>query len=197
MLAATLRALRFGSALTLLVFLSPIMAEGGPRAISTQPAYARLAFNEFFIVPVGPRGIEFTDKLRSLNNRRVTITGYMVEEEDPRPGRFLLAPMPQTLHDHEYGLADDLPASTLFVDLPHGLKTAPPAFRPGLLTITGILHIGNREEPDGRISWVRLELDDAPITSSQPAADASARLPVTSQPADRPSSENLSHKHKE
>jgi len=74
------------------------------------------------------------------------------------PGTFLFAPFPQTLHEHEYGLADDLPPAVLFVTAPDRRDREVP-YTPGLLLLTGTLGVGNREEADGRVSLVRLVLD--------------------------------------
>lgn len=112
-----------------------------------------LKFNEFFVNPIGDRGLTFTEKLRRFDGNRVRILGYMVRQGKPTPGAFLLAPVPVQLDEDHYGLADDLPAATLYVSVPdHREQIIPFTARPMLLT--GTLSIGNREEPDGRISTV-------------------------------------------
>jgi len=90
----------------------------------------------------------------------------MARQEAGPPGAFLLTPFPVEIHDHDNGLADDLPASTVHVFVPHlGGRSVP--FTPQLLLLTGLLSLGNREEADGRISVVRLTVD-RPVTSTQP-----------------------------
>jgi hypothetical protein len=79
------------------------------------PGVAELKFNEFFRQPIGPRGLEFTEKLRHLEGRRIRILGYMARQARPEKHCFLLAPLPLTLNEIEYGHADDLPATTLDV----------------------------------------------------------------------------------
>jgi hypothetical protein len=135
------------------------------------PGVVELKFSEFFRQPIGPRGLDYTDRLRSLEGRRIRILGYMVRQDRPADHGFLLAPLPQTLHEEEYGLCDDLPATTLHV---FTTPEAPgqTAFTPGLLLLTGKLRLGNRLELDGRTSTVRLELD--PPTPDQQAAMARA-----------------------
>jgi hypothetical protein len=125
---------------------------------------AELRFADFFKTPVGPRGLELTDRLRSLDGRRVRLLGFMVRQTDPLPHCFLLAPRPVTLHEHEYGFADELPASTVHVFTPTNLPPAVP-FTPDPLLLTGTLGVGNRNEPSGRVSLVRLQLD--PPTEAQ------------------------------
>lgn len=130
----------------------PAWGQAGP----AEPA-AEVRFDEIFS-PVGARGLEYSAKLRGLAGRRVSIRGYMVAREAAPSGTFLLAPVPVQLHEAEYGLADDLPPATVFVEAPAWRGLTVP-HRPGPLTVTGVLELGNREEPDGRISSVRLVLD--------------------------------------
>jgi hypothetical protein len=117
-----------------------------------------LKFKELFKSPVGDRGLEFSDTAKGLDGKKVRILGYMVRQSTPMPWKILLAPMPTTVCEREYGFADDLPASVVHVTLP---KTPSPLapFTPGPLLLTGTLHLGNREEVDGRVSAVRLDLD--------------------------------------
>lgn len=122
-----------------------------PRGVS------ELKFGEIF-EPIGRKGLALSEKVQGLNGKRVRILGYMVRQNPPTPGRLLLAPFPVQLHDEEYGLADDLPPSTVHVFVAEKGEQPVP-FTPGLLLLTGRLEVGNREEADGRISTVRLHLD--------------------------------------
>jgi hypothetical protein len=121
---------------------------------------SELKFRDFFVNPVGPAGLALTEKVKDLEGKRVRILGYMVQKENKCPGTFLLTPLPVQLHEEHYGLADDLPAATLFVfDAANRDKYV--KYTPNLLRVTGILSLGNREESDGRISVVRLTLHPA------------------------------------
>jgi hypothetical protein len=131
---------------------------------------AALQFGEFFEKPVGPRGLVYSEKLKKLQGQRVRVVGHMVRREGAPAGTLLLTPYPVQLHDVEYGLADDLPPSTLFVTVPDAAGEVP--FTAGLLLLTGRLEIGPREEPDGRTSAVRLVLD--PKTQGQGVAPGPA-----------------------
>jgi hypothetical protein len=152
---------------------------------------AELQFREFFKSHVGPRGLEFTDKLRSLDGKRVRLLGYMVRQSDPTPRCFLFAPLPVKLHEHEYGFADELPASTVhaFTD-----TNTPPAipYTPGPMLLTGKLSVGARPEPDGRTSLVRLNLD--PPSEEQRATGRGVAEPVPQGPG-TPSEEPPGHSH--
>ena len=125
-----------------------------------------LKFGEFFVSPIGNRGLTFTDKLRSLDGKRVRILGYMAQQEKPVPGMFLFSAIPVRLNEEHYGLADDLPAATMFVFTPTQ-RDQVVRHAPGLMLLTGTLSMGNREEADGRISSVRLALE-APSPSKRP-----------------------------
>jgi hypothetical protein len=119
---------------------------------------ADIKFREFFKMPIGPLGLEPTEKLLGLNGKRVRIFGYMVNAEEPSVGPFILAPLAVSMAEKEDGPADDMPATTIFVHIENGGGQIVPHV-PGLLKLTGILGLGNREEPDGRVSAVRLQVD--------------------------------------
>ncbi len=125
-----------------------------------------LRFDEFFVKPVGPRGLVLTERIRGLHGERVRVLGYMARRDAAPPGTLLLAPHPVQLHDHEYGLADDLPPATLLVMVPGETRELP--HTPGPLLLTGRLELGSREEPDGRVSIVRLVLDPRPAGQDPP-----------------------------
>jgi len=124
------------------------------------PPDAELALNEFFVRPIGPRGQEPTPKLLELRGKRVLVRGFMVAEQEPYPGLFMLAPVPVELAERADGPADDLPPATLYVHLPPDQRWATVGFVPGPLELTGTLELGAAEELSGRISYVRLQLDD-------------------------------------
>lgn len=148
-----------------LVLSLALGAAAGPALPPLPAGVASLAFSDFF-APIGRRGLEYSEQLLSLDGRRVRILGFMVQQEAALPGRFLFAPRPLALHESEYGLADDLPAATLLVEAPADAGRMLP-FTPGPLLLTGTLRLGNREEPDGRVSTVRLVLDPPSISGSQ------------------------------
>ena len=121
-----------------------------------------LKFREIFKLPVGPKGLEPTDKLRALDGKRVRIVGYMVRQEPAPMGAFLLSPLPVMLGDEDEALADDLPATALLVELDKTRDLAVPML-PGLLQVTGTLHVGMHADPvSGRSTSAQLVLDAAP-----------------------------------
>jgi len=136
-----------------------ITIHAAPTTLPPLPAgVTELKFNEFFVSPVGTRGLELTDKLRGLDGRKVRILGYMAHREAQPPGVFLLTPIPVEVHDHDNSLAEDFPANVVQVLVPT-MRDQPVPYSPGLMLLTGTLSVGNQPEPDGRVSLVRLELD--------------------------------------
>jgi hypothetical protein len=117
-----------------------------------------LKFREFFRLPIGPRGLEPSEKLIALAGKRVRIVGYMARQETPIEDAFVFSPVPVTLGDEDESLADDLPASVIFVHADQAAGRTIP-FHPGLLRLTGTLSLGAQEETDGHVSTVRLQLD--------------------------------------
>jgi hypothetical protein len=132
-----------------------------------------LKFSEFFQQPVGPRGLEYTEKLQRLNGHRVRVLGYMVEQSQPAPRCLLLAPIPVKLHEDEWGFCEDMPAAVVHVFVDPSASDAVP-FTPGLMLLTGTLSVGNRVESDQRVSTVRLQLDP-PAAGEHGLATAAAQ----------------------
>jgi hypothetical protein len=125
---------------------------------SNSPAAEPLSFKEFFVA--SPRELKPSEKLLSLNGKRVHMVGYMARMERPIHGAFYLVPHPVTC-DEEGGGTSDLPVENVLV-LVRSAKGREIAFIPRPLEVTGILEVGNREESDGRVSAIRLTLDGLP-----------------------------------
>lgn len=117
-----------------------------------------LRFNEIYRLPIGPAGLEFTEKVRSLDGKKIRLAGYMVKQSRPMPWTLLLSPIPMTLHESHYGFAEDLPPQTVHAFTERTITPILP-HTPGLMLLTGRLELGAREEPDGRVSHVRLFVD--------------------------------------
>ncbi len=157
------------------------------RVVAPAPAEppTDLLFRDFYVLPVGPRGLEPTARLVGLNGHRVRIRGYIAHEEEPTPGVFMLAPFPIEIGDADESLADDLPPTTVFVQLEGGESRALRAAR-GPVQVAGVLSVGAAEEAGGRVSYVRLRVDptvaDALLLLTPPR-DATASVPgVSSKP---------------
>ncbi len=118
-----------------------------------------LKFKEMYRMPIGPKGLEPTDKLLSLNGKKVRMVGYMVTQEKAYSDFLILTSLPVQMGDEDESLSDDLPPSAVFVHLAPGLAAKGLPNIQGLIQLTGTLRTGSREEPDGHVSSVRLELD--------------------------------------
>ncbi len=136
------------------------------------PGVAALAWEEFFVRPVGAYGLQLTDKLKSLNGKRVRLVGYMVGRDAPQTGAFILAGRPYRIEDNEDGLSG-LPANVVRVTVPGSEKTIIP-FTARPLLLTGVLSVGNREEKDGSVWLARLVLDPSPKPQTTTAKSARA-----------------------
>lgn len=146
-----------------------------PRKMASLPplptGVTDLKWDELFHKPVGPRGLTLSDKLRTLDGKRVRLQGYMVRREADQGDVFLLTARPLVIDDYEGGLSD-LPPGTVHVLAP-GANGHPVPFTPRPLLLIGTLSIGNRTEPDGSISLIRLTLDEKEKTLPPSDTEAS------------------------
>lgn len=139
-------------------------SQGPVRAISLPPlpeGVEGLSFQEFYRNPVGPRGLEPSAKLLSLNGRRVRILGFVAETERANKRNIIFAPLPLKPQPEEYGLCDEIPATHLLVTIPGDPETQVPLL-PGAMLLTGTLAVGHSTE-DGETAFVRMILDSPAV----------------------------------
>ncbi len=156
-------------------------AQEAPVAVAAviNPAdYTPLSFDEVFVTPAGPKGLEYTDKIKSLEGKKVSMTGFMVKNYGPDPSVFLFSDVPRIHNEREEGLADSLPPSLLHVILQVRPGDAP-AWRGEKMTLFGTLELGRREELSGRVSYVRLRCDH--ITDTRSGGPLEVRKPTVLQ----------------
>ena len=144
-------------------------------ALSLLPCVApaapvELSFSDFFAQPIGPRGLEPTEKLKAAAGHEVRLVGFMVQREQPQAGQFFLTPRPVAMAEHADGEADDLPAATVTVLLPEAQRARFVAHQGGPLTLTGRLEYGPAEDEAGRVSWVRLHIAPDALAAAPSAA---------------------------
>ena len=137
------------------------------RATLTKPPKGtqELKFQEMFQMPVGPKGIQASERLLSLDGQRVRMVGFMVRSSGPRSTAFILAPMPVEISDEDEAEADDIPFNAVLVKLSTPATQSIPNLD-GLLKVSGVLHVANVEDPDSsRIFPVTIDLDPGPTNA--------------------------------
>ncbi len=124
---------------------------------AADPTAAQLSFSEF-LLRAGDGGVEFSPRLKSLAGKRVRLSGYMVRQPPSgSPGGFVLSPAVVTLDEDGMCAPAELPPHAV-----HVLGAGPQArvaFRPGRVTLTGVLEIGPIRGPDRRVTNLRLRAD--------------------------------------
>jgi len=120
-----------------------------------------LKFHDIFKIPVGDKGLEPSTTLLALAGKRVRMVGYMVRQQPAPKGTFLLSPLIAEISDEDEPLADDLPPSIVAIEVT-GAANQPIPLLPGLIQVTGVLHVGAKtDSASGRVSAVQIALDAA------------------------------------
>lgn len=151
-------ALRIIIATTAALWLGTVLAQTAANDAPPTATASELRFSEFFKMPLGAKGAEITDKLLHADGQPMRLTGYMVQQERPKPGHFMLTPRPVRMSEHADGDADDLPAAWVMVYLDDSQKDFVVPHQRGLFELSGVASVGRLEDQDGRVSWVRLQL---------------------------------------
>lgn len=123
-----------------------------------------LRFQDVFKPVIGDRGPEYTDRIKSLDGKRVRVTGFMVRENQRTPGVFMFAPWPSRIESDGFCLNEDYPPSTIHV-LVGGAPARLVPFTPSRVSLVGILEVKPLPMPDGRNCVACLRLD--PETAQQ------------------------------
>lgn len=129
----------------------------------SQPqAPVRLEFREF----LAPSTTELkpSDKLRSLQGKRVRIVGYMAEMEQMPEGYFYLCARP-VLCDESGGGLGELPVDAVRVIVP-AMKGKAIKFVAPPMVVTGVLELGGQSELE-QDSWAVRVLVDKPGDASK------------------------------
>lgn len=177
--------------------LSSLSREIAPALEPTPEGVEELRFSDFYKMPVGTKGLEMSERIQALAGKKVRLVGFFVFEdwttcgcpEEPpapakkksrrpaapawmkhvAPGRAMLSAVPTSVSLGHYGLGDELPPQTAFVHIASRFGE-PVAFKPGMYAVTGTLELGNKEEMDGRVSFVRLAVEsDGQVQPLTPA----------------------------
>jgi hypothetical protein len=149
---------------------------GEPSVVKSVDGIPELTFRDLFRASPGTGGLEITERAQALAGKPVRLRGYMVRQSQPIPWAFILSPVPQSLHEREYGECDDLPVTAIHVFLPRSSPPIPTRLN-GPVTVTGVLELGGREEADGRVSPARIRIT-GPVSTALVAASV-PRVPAT------------------
>lgn len=141
-------------ALALLLSTSPCEAQALP---DTTPSAPLLRFADF----TAGGNLRWRPEVQALQGQVVRLRGYMVHTEYPPKGQFLFTLRPVMMSEDADGEADDLPLSTVTVLLDAQQRDRLVPHVRGLLELHGRLDLGRLEGADGRVSWIRLQLDDS------------------------------------
>ncbi|MFB9995166.1 hypothetical protein ACFFLM_24785 [Deinococcus oregonensis] len=135
--------------LSLLALLPGVAA--AQRATSPTP----LKFTELY-GKVTVRGVEYSDKLKGLNGKRISMSGYMAPPLKPKLDFFVLTREPMSTCPF-CTTAADWPADIVLVLMPDGRELDPTTRG---LNITGRLEVGvKKDDETGFVSLVRLYAD--------------------------------------
>jgi hypothetical protein len=150
------------AAVLLTAIAATLWCSGTVLAQSVPPAgpadISELRFADFFQTPLGPKGAQTTPVLLQADGKTVRLVGYMVQQERPTLGHFMLTPRPVRMSEHADGDADDLPIAWAMVYLDPSQSDFVVPYVRGRIEVQGTVSVGRLEEQDGRVSWVRLQL---------------------------------------
>lgn len=159
---------------------------GGNKLPPCPPGVTHVEWSELIKTPVGPLGLELTDKIKTLDGKKVRLLGYMVQRDEAVPGALWLTPYPVNIEESEAGFAD-LPPQAVYVLIPYRSKIIAP-YTPRPLLLTGTLSVGQRAgEEKEATSLFRLTLEspaERPTRAkpARPKASGRPRPAKTSAP---------------
>ena len=139
-----------------------------PQAAKTEAA-APLRFKE--ILEPTAKELRPTAKLLALVGKRVRITGFMIDQEEPTQGTFYLWKRP-VFNDESGAGVGDVPPDAILVVV-RGAKNAVINHSPRPLEVAGVLEVGPHTEENGASSMLRILLDrpqDIPASELRSAA---------------------------
>ena len=126
-----------------------------------------LDLRELFVTAQGRTRL--SPRTEALAGQRVRIRGYMVQMEDPPEGAFYVAERP-VFQDESGGGTGDIPPASVRVRVREAEGAQVP-WTPRPIEVVGILETGREEDAEGRVSFVRLVLEE-PSPRAKPGAAA-------------------------
>jgi hypothetical protein len=134
----------------------PAAPPGSPPAAAREPA---AALDLADLLSTGPGGaVEVSPRVKQLAGRRVRVRGWSVVFEAPLRDGFWLAPHPVFQDESGAGSGDLPPRSIRVLAPPEVVRALPPDSVP--LEVIGRLEHGRQADAEGRLSLVRVRVDD-------------------------------------
>jgi len=100
--------------------------------------------------------------VEALAGRCVRVVGFMARMEEPPRSALYLTRAPVEAEEGGGGTGD-LPPGALRVEVPR-FTGQEIEWIPGAIEVTGVLRVGRAEDDAGRVSWLRVVVDDLPGT---------------------------------
>jgi hypothetical protein len=142
-----------------LVLLTALSVSSDPPAPNELP---RLDLARLYVA--NGTGIRVAPEVEALAGHRVRVVGYLAKMEDYVPhGAVYLTRLPVEAEEGGGGTGD-LPPGALRVEVPR-LAGEEIEFVPGAVEVIGTLQVGRAEDEEGRVSWLRVVVDDPPGTT--------------------------------
>lgn len=116
-------------------------------------------------------GARVAPEVQALRGRRVRVVGYMAKMEDAPRGAFYLTRTPVEAEEGGAGTGD-LPPGALRVEVPR-LAGEEVAWVPDAIEAVGTLEVGRAEDAEGRVSFLRVVVDDARRPDADPKRSVS------------------------
>jgi hypothetical protein len=109
-------------------------------------------------------GIHVAPEVEALAGHRIRVVGYLARMEEYVPrGAVYLTRLPVETEEGGGGTGD-LPPGALRVEVPR-LAGEEIEWVPGAVEVIGTLQVGRAEDEEGRVSWLRVVVDDPPSTT--------------------------------
>lgn len=124
--------------------------------VAEQKSPVEIRFQDFFKLPIGPKGVDFSSKAITLIGQYVAVTGYMVKSDAAHEGQFFLTPNPLEINELDDGPANDLPVNAVLVKLDKSQSKLQIAQEDGLVRVQGQLELGRQENESGEVTWIRV-----------------------------------------
>jgi len=140
-----------------------VAALAAPGSLQASREPSRLELAKLYVTT--GTGARVAPEVEALAGRRVRVVGFMAKMEEYVPrGALYLTRMPVETEEGGGGTGD-LPPGALRVEVPH-LAEKEIEWIPGAVEVIGTLQVGRAEDEEGRVSWLRVVVEDPPSAAA-------------------------------